>query len=225
MADDARIIPYIHAANIACGYHAGDVETMQAICHDCRENQVAVGAHPSFPDREHFGRKEMNLPAGELYEIIIQQLLLMQEVAANTGMNLYHVKPHGALYNLSARDIGTARVIARAVSDFNPALVLFGLSGSHSLSEAKELGLQTASEVFADRRYLDDGSLCPRDRAEALIQNPADAVEQVLQMVREGTVTTISGKTIPILAETICIHGDGEHALEFARSIHQTLAS
>lgn len=221
--NDELLMPYIQAANIACGYHAGNAAIMEQTIQLCLKYGVAVGAHPSFQDRENFGRTEMNLPVQELYELIIQQLIILKEVADHCGAKLHHVKPHGALYNLSARDALTANIIARAVMDFDSGLVLYGLSGSYSISEAKMLGLKTASEVFADRTYRDDGSLTPRSEPGAMIEKTTDAVKQAMQMLNRGTVTSLSGKEIPVLAETICIHGDGKHAVEFAKAIHEAI--
>lgn len=219
---DELIIPFIHAANIACGYHAGDVATIQQTIASCLEHDVAIGAHPSFHDRENFGRKEMHLPAHELYELIIQQLIVFHEISHSMGAKPGHVKPHGALYNMSAKDALIANVIARAVKDFDSGLVLYGLSGSHSIDEAKKIGLKTANEVFADRTYQDDGSLTPRSLPDSMINNVNRVVQQVSQIIKEGTVTSLSGKRIPVFAETVCIHGDGEHAVEFAKAIHET---
>ncbi|HEV7780342.1 MAG TPA: 5-oxoprolinase subunit PxpA [Chitinophagaceae bacterium] len=221
--NDELIMPFIRAANIACGYHAGDAVTMKTTMENCLKHSVAVGAHVSFLDRENFGRHEMNLGKEELYDLITQQLYLFNEVAEEFGVQPVHVKPHGALYNMSAKDPMIAAMIAMAIKEFDPSLILFGLSGSHSVTEAKAFELQTASEAFADRTYQDDGSLTPRSQPGALIENADKVVQQVLQMINEGTVTTVSGKKIPILAETICIHGDGEHAVEFAKAIHEKL--
>lgn len=221
--NDALIMPYIQSANIACGYHAGDAATMRATIELCLKHQVDIGAHPSFYDRENFGRKEMDLPVQILYEMVTQQLQVLFDAAAGCGATMHHVKPHGALYNMSARDAITAAVIAHAVKDFDSSLVLYGLSGSYSVSEALKLGLKTANEVFADRTYRDDGSLTPRSQPGSLLEDPGKVVEQVLQMTREGYVTTITGNKIPVTADTICIHGDGEHAVEFAKAIHDTL--
>lgn len=220
IGNDELIMPFITAANITCGYHAGDVVTIQQTIELAVGHGVTIGAHPSFYDRNNFGRTSMQLPVQELYELIIQQLLIFKEVADGIGERINHVKPHGALYNLSAGDALTANIIAKAVKDFDAGLILYGLSGSHSISEAKAIGLRTASEVFADRSYQDDGSLTPRSQPGAMIEDSGKAVQQVLQMVNEGTVTTVSGKTIPIIAETICIHGDGKKAVEFAKAIH-----
>lgn len=223
IGNDEYIMPFISSANIACGYHAGDIDTMQQTIEHCIRNHVAIGAHPSFFDKANFGRTEVNLPPHELYELVTQQLLIIAEVAAAAGERLIHVKPHGALYNLSAKDRLTANIITRAVKDFDHELILVGLSGSHSISEAKKEGLKTYNEVFADRTYKDDGSLTPRNETNALLENTEDVVKQVLQMINEGTVTTTSGKTIPINAETVCIHGDGKHAVAFAKAIHTAI--
>ncbi len=223
IGNDEQLMPYIQAANIACGYHAGNVLAMEQTVRLCLKFNVNIGAHPSFYDRNNFGRKEIQLPAQKLYELITQQLIILQEITILCNTSLHHVKPHGALYNLSAKDPLTANVIAKAVKDFDSGLILVGLSGSHSISEAKKLGLQTANEVFADRTYQDDGSLTPRSIAGALIEDAGAAAKQVMQMVNQGTVTTLSGNVIPVLAETICVHGDGQHAVEIAKAIHEAI--
>ena len=161
----------------------------------------------------------MNIEEDELYDLIIQQLLIISEIANVYDQSLNHVKPHGALYNQSAKDPAIANTIARAVKDFNSQLILFGLSDSHSITEAEKLGLKTANEVFADRTYQDDGSLTPRSMKNALIENPDETLKQVGGMVNEGKVITVSGKSIPIKADTICIHGDGGNALVLAESL------
>lgn len=223
IGDDELIVPYISSANIACGYHAGDIDTIQNTIELCVQHNVSIGAHPSFFDRNNFGRTEINLSPDDLYDLITQQLYLFKEVADLLNQKINHVKPHGALYNMSAKNGAIANVIARSVKDFDNDLVLFGLSGSHSIDEAKKIGLKTASEVFADRTYQDDGSLTPRSQTNAIIENADKAVQQVLQMIKEGTVTTISEKIIPVAAETICIHGDGKNAVEFAKKIHEAI--
>lgn len=223
VGNDEAIIPYITSANIACGYHAGDIPTIQQTIENCIKHKVAIGAHPSFYDRENFGRKEINLPVDEIYELIVQQLLIFKEVADSMGQKINHVKPHGALYNMSATNAATANAIAKAVKDFDPALVLYGLSGSHSINEAILMSVTTLSEVFADRTYQDNGSLTPRTSSDALITDVKKSVAQVKQMINEGTVTTTTGKSIPIKAETICIHGDGVHAIKFAKAIHKAM--
>lgn len=223
IGNDELIMPFIHSANIACGYHAGDVATMQETIALCLKYGVAVGAHPSFYDRDNFGRQEMNLTFDEVYDLVTQQLIIFSEVASSFDIKINHVKPHGALYNMAAKDALMASVTAKAVRDFDQSIILVGLSGSHAIDQAKAIGLKTASEVFADRTYQDDGSLTHRSQPSALIENTKDAIRQVLQMIREGTVTTVSGKIIPIVAETICIHGDGKHAVEFAKAISKAV--
>ena len=223
MDTDAMVMPFITSANIACGYHAGDAAVMQQTVELCLKHNVTIGAHPSFFDRKNFGRTEMELDIREVYDLISQQLFILNEITEGFDVKLNHVKPHGALYNMSARNIELANIIAKAVKDFDASLILFGLSGSHSINEANAIDLKTASEVFADRTYQDDGSLTPRSQPNALIEDTDKAIQQVLQMIKEGTVTTISGKIIPIVAETICIHGDGKHAVEFAEAIHNAI--
>src|SRR5260221_8610343 len=223
IGNDESIMPYISSANIACGYHAGDENTIWETMELAKKYKVSVGAHPSFLDKENFGRKEINLSPGDIYELVAQQLILFDEIASDADTSMQHVKPHGALYNMSAKNISIAKAIANAVRDHNTHLVLFGLSGSYSISEAKIIGLKTTSEVFADRTYQDDVSLTSRSQPTALIEDAGKAMQQVLQMVKKGTVTTISGKIIPIVAETICIHGDGKHAAVFAKQIHEAI--
>ncbi len=223
IGNDELIMPLIHSANIACGYHAGDAVTMQQTVELCVKYNVMVGAHPSFFDRKNFGRTEMKLEQEEIYDLISQQLFILNETAAGFDTKLLHVKPHGALYNMSAKDSLLAKTIARAVKDFDASLIVVGLSGSHSISEAKALGLKTANEVFADRTYQDDGSLTLRSQSNALIDDTYKVVQQVVQMIKEGTVTTISGKIVPIVAETICIHGDGKQAVDFTKAIYDTM--
>lgn len=223
ICNDEQIMPYISSANIACGYHAGNENTMKQTIELCKKYNVAVGAHPSYPDKENFGRTDMLLPHDEIYELVKKQIVLLQDLAAECDSVIHHVKPHGALYNMAAREKTLASVIALAVIDIKSDLVLYGLSGSHLVKEGKNHGLKTASEVFADRTYKDDGSLTSRTKPGALIEDVDKAVTQALQMVKEGTVTSVTGKKVPIVAETICIHGDGSHAVEFAKAIHDAL--
>ncbi|HVF81440.1 MAG TPA: 5-oxoprolinase subunit PxpA [Flavisolibacter sp.] len=223
VGNDEAIMPFITSANIACGYHAGDEETMRSIILLAKDYGVNIGAHPSFLDRENFGRTEKKCEPEEVYNLVKAQLLLFKKVADECGAFIHHVKPHGALYNQSAKDSRIAKAIAVAVKDFSSDLILFGLSGSISIAEAQAIGLRTRSEVFADRTYQDDGSLTPRHQANSLIENEEKALEQLLQMVQKKTVTTVSGKELPIVVETICVHGDGKHAITFAKNIYQTL--
>jgi UPF0271 protein len=223
MPNDALLMPLISSANIACGYHAGNETIMRQTIALALEHNVAIGAHPGFADRENFGRTNMHLSAVEVYDLVTEQLAILQRIATAEGAFLQHVKPHGALYNMSAKDAALANAIATAVYDFDASLLLFGLSGSYSISEAVIKGLKTASEVFADRSYQDDGSLTPRTSSNAMLTTDEEAIQQVLQMTEENTVTSISGKTVSICAETICLHGDGAHAVSFAKKIRQAL--
>jgi UPF0271 protein len=223
MQTDEQIIPLISSANIACGFHAGDSITMKQTIASCIQHHVSIGAHPSWPDKENFGRREMQLSAVELYNIISEQLNIISQLIHEQGGKLDHVKPHGALYNQSAKDPSIALTIAKAVKDFDASLLLYGLSGSHSISEAEKIGLFTVNEVFVDRTYQDDGSLTSRSQPNALIEDEVMAVEQAMQMITQQTVTTTSGKIIPIIADTICLHGDGIHAVHFAKAISTAL--
>ena len=221
--NDAFLMPYISSANIACGYHAGDEAIMKRTIELALFHSVAIGAHPGFADKANFGRTEMQLSPTEIYDLIAQQIHLLQKAAEGFGAKLQHVKPHGALYNMSAKDPVVANTIAKAVYDIDPRFILFGLSGSRSISEAHAVGLPTASESFADRTYQDDGSLTPRNLANALIASDEKCVQQILQMIEQKIVESVNGKLVPIKAETICIHGDGQHAVSFAAYIYKTL--
>lgn len=223
ISNDEMIMPYISSANIACGYHAGDESTMRQTVLLCKKYNVAVGAHPSYPDKPNFGRTDMLLHPGEIYEMIVKQINNLEEIAEDNDVSIHHVKPHGALYNMAARDKALAPFVALAILDTNAKYILYGLSGSYLIKEGKHLGVKTANEVFADRTYKDDGSLTPRTKPGALIDDADKAVAQVLQMIKEGTVTSITGKKVPIIAETVCIHGDGKHAVEFAKAIYGAL--
>lgn len=224
-SNDAELMKYVSSVNIACGAHAGDAEIMMRTVEYAVEKGVAIGAHPGYPDRENFGRFAIEMPHSQIYDLVTEQFNTLNKIAVEAGGKIGHVKPHGALYNQPARDADLAAVIAQAVFDIDPKLILFGLSGSVSISEAKKIGLATASEVFADRTYQSDGSLTPRSEPNALIHDTDVAIAQVLQMISSNTVTTTDGGVIPITANTICIHGDGENALQFAFAIHETLTA
>lgn len=223
MDNDAKLMPLISSANIACGFHAGNDSIMRATVALAKLSGVSIGAHPGFADKENFGRTEMQLSSNELYQLIWDQLIIMQTITQEASVAMHHVKPHGALYNMAARDAVMASIICQAVKDFDANLILYGLSGSYLISEAKALGLTTASEVFADRTYQDNGSLTPRSQPNAMIHDQASSLAQVLQMIQEQTVVSVTGKTISLSAETICIHGDGPHALTFAHQINTAL--
>ena len=221
--NDEKLMRYISSANIACGFHAGDPDTMRRTIALAVENNVAIGAHPSFRDRENFGRTEMSLPYAQVSEIVSEQINSLQKICKEMGSNLYHVKPHGALYNMAVEDRELAKAIVQAISGVDKNLVFFGLPNSFMISEAESAGLRTASEVFADRTYQPDGTLTPRSRPDALIYDLDTCVEHVLRMVRDQMVIATDGSVVPIDAETICIHGDGAHAVEFAAAIHDAL--
>jgi UPF0271 protein len=222
MGNEEAIMPFISSASIACGYHAGDEKTMWQTAELCLKHNIAIGAHPSFYDKENFGRAEIKADSDEIYDLVTQQLIILDEIVSSLDAKIYHVKPHGALYNLSAKRSTVAKAIAKAVKDFDEKLILFGLSGSVSVSEAKKLGLKTCNEVFADRIYLDDGSLMPRTKAGSVISDTGKAVQQALQLVKKGTVTTTNNKKIKLIADTICLHGDGKYAVEFAKAVYET---
>ena len=223
MPDDAALMPFISSANIACGYHAGDTDTMNRTVEIALQHKVAIGAHPGFDDKENFGRKEQCLIDNSYYDLVMDQLYRLKAVTDGFGVKLHHVKPHGALYNMAAKDKHLASIIAKAVHDFDDSLLLYGLSGSFSISEAKAVHLKTASEVFADRKYTDDGSLTPRTLPNALIKDALQSIQQVLQMITQQSVYAVSNKLVPVAAETICIHSDGPHSVEFAKKINEAL--
>jgi len=220
---DFELIKYVSSVNIACGYHAGDEDTMKLLAESAIKNNVAIGAHPSFADKENFGRSNMYLLPQRIYEIVSDQVILLKQIVESFGQKLHHVKPHGALYNMAAKDKLIADAICKAVRDIDTEIILYGLSGSWLIKAAEETGLKPCSEVFADRTYNDDGNLTPRTSPKALIDNADQSAKQVLQMINNEAVVTSSGKRISIKAETICIHGDGSHAIEFAKKIHHAL--
>src|SRR6476619_3863735 len=223
IGNDEALMPYITSANIACGFHAGNGETIRRTIDLAKLYNVRIGAHPSFRDKDFFGRRELDIPGDKLYAIVIEQIIKMDMIAREKGVKLYHVKPHGALYNMAARDPKIARIIAQTVKDFDESLVIYGLSGSHLVKESQAMGLVTANEAFADRTYRDDGSLTPRSQPNAIITNETESLQQVMQIMEQGTVTTVTGKVIPMQAETICIHGDEKTAVNIARAISNAL--
>jgi len=204
IGNDAALMPYIDEANIACGFHAGDAFTMRETVALCIRHGVKMGAHPSYLDREHFGRKEIELSSEEIYLLVKKQIETLNQIVKTAGGTLNHVKPHGALYNTSAKNPDVAKAIAKAVKEADCDLILFGLKGSLSIEVAQEMGLKTAEEAFADRRYESDGSLTPRSQPGACLSTAKEVMEQVEK----------------IQADTWCIHGDGPHAIEFAKALH-----
>ena len=220
---DKDIIPLITSANIACGFHAGDENVMNETIQLAKENNVGIGAHPGLPDLQGFGRRKMDIKPKEIYNLVVYQLGALNGFCKIHGARINHVKPHGALYNMGAKNKEIAQAIAQAVYDFDKSVVLVGLSNTLLISEAEALGLRTASEVFADRRYEDDGQLVSRQESDATITNTDEALQQVLKMFTENKVVSKNGKEIDLQADTICVHGDGAHALDFVTQIRKKL--
>ena len=220
---DAELMDYVSSVNVACGFHAGDASVIRQTIETAIAKNAAVGAHPSFPDLQGFGRREMIMSANEIFDIVLYQVAALKGICEASGGKLHHVKPHGALYNQAAKNKSTAKAIAEAVRAIDANLIFYGLSNSFLISEAESLGLKTASEVFADRTYQADGTLTPRSQPNALIETVEQSIAQVLQMIKLQTVTAANGATISIKPETVCIHGDGANALEFAAIIRQAL--
>lgn len=220
---DEALMPLITSVNIACGAHAGNEATIRATVRLARRHGVSIGAHPGFADREHFGRRELTLSPEEIGVLVREQVMLLRTIAHEEGAVLAHVKPHGALYNLAARDALVADAVATAVASVDRDLRFFGLAGSALLAAGRARGLLVVSEVFADRSYQADGSLTPRGSRGALIEDATDAVTHVLRMVREGVVRATDGTLVTIAADTVCLHGDGHGAVEFARGLREAL--
>lgn len=223
IGNDEEVMKYITSANIACGFHAGDPNTMhKTIDLACRHN-VAIGAHPGLPDLNGFGRREMNLTQREVYDLMVYQIGALQGFLKAADVPLHHVKPHGALYNMAAKNETIAEAIARAVEAVAPEAILYGLSGSGLIQAGKSHGLLTASEVFSDRTYEPDLSLTPRTQPGAVLHDYDLVSRQVLDMVIHGKVRTGLQQETPIVAETICIHGDHEQSLKFAKRMSKEL--
>ena len=224
MENDAAIMPYITSANIACGYHAGDEETMQQTVMLAQQYGVKIGAHPSFLDRENFGRTNCDLPFETLYDLVQKQIELLLKITSRNNAQLHHVKPHGALYNQASKDEVVATAICKAVLSVNPSLLLYAQSGSVLIRVAQAMGIQTVSEVFADRTYQRNGLLTPRTASNALLHDSAEVANHVLQMVTHQSVL-VNGEVIHVKADTVCIHGDGSQALAFVMQIRDVLLS
>jgi 5-oxoprolinase (ATP-hydrolysing) subunit A len=223
MGRDEEILDYVTSANIACGFHAGDPTTMRKTVRLALEKNVGIGAHPGFQDLAGFGRRNIDITPQEAYDIVVYQIGALYAFVKSEGGKLQHVKPHGALYNIAAKNAPIAEAIAEAVYKVDPELILLGLAGGELVKAGKKIGLKTASEVFSDRTYQEDGSLTSRREENALIKNHDVACRQVILMVKEGKVASLQGKDVSIQADTICIHGDGEHALDFAKYIRESL--
>ncbi len=220
-AFDSQIIPLITSANIACGFHAGDSNIMNSTVKLCKANSVSFGAHPGYLDKENFGRTDMELTPDEVYNITVCQLGALAAFSKLNGVKMQHVKPHGAMYNKAAKDIESALAIANAIKDFDPSLILLALSGSKMIEAAKEVGIKYVSEVFADRAYEADGSLRKRTLEGSMITDENEAISRVVRMIKEGKVTAYTGEDVPIEAHSVCVHGDGEKALDFVRALNR----
>lgn len=225
LGHDTAILPLVTSANIACGYHAGDPLVMRQTVQLALRHGVAIGAHPGLPDLVGFGRREMAVSVEEAYAFTVYQIGALKGFIQAEGGVLHHVKPHGALYNMAAVNSKLAEALAEAVYRVQPEAVLYGLAGSELINAGQRLGLATAQEVFADRTYQPDGTLTPRSQPGALITDEDKALKQVLRMVQEGTVKSQQGEQVAIKADTVCIHGDGPHALDFAQKIRAALGA
>ena len=223
LGQDEAILPFVTSANIACGFHAGDPAVMKRTVRAALRHGVAIGAHPGLPDLVGFGRREMVISAEEAFDMTVYQLGALAAVARAEGGRLHHLKPHGALYNMAATSAALAEAIAEAVYRVQPELTLYGLAGSELTRAGEKLGLKTAHEVFADRTYQANGTLTPRRQPDALITDADAALAQVLRMVQAGRVRPQQGPDAAIRADTVCLHGDGAHALEFAQRLHEAL--
>lgn len=219
--NDESIMPFISSVNIACGYHAGDEYIMNKTVELALKNEVAIGAHPGFPDKANFGRKDMDLSNEEYFDLIREQLESLKKVTDAFDTKISHIKPHGALYNKSASDEMVAKLIAEAIADYDRDMIVYGLSGSCSIFEAEALGLKTVNEVFCDRRYDSFGKLCSRQMKDAIIYDQPAAIAQAVKMIKESQVISLDGKLIQIKAESICIHGDHEQAVHLTKNLYK----
>ena len=222
MGDDAEVMPLISSANIACGFHGGDPATIRKTVALAVRHGVAIGAHPSLPDLQGFGRRAMKIAPQEMYDLVLYQAGAVEAFARAAGSRLHHVKCHGALYNMAANDEALSEAMVRAAKDLG--VMLYVLSNSKNHEIAKRAGISVAGEVFADRGYADDGTLTPRERPGAMIEDADQAVKQALAMVEEGYVTSLSGKRVPVAADTLCLHGDQPGAAVFASLIRKTFS-
>ncbi len=221
--NDPALLKIVNSANVACGYHAGDNESMSQVITISKENGVSIGAHPSFKDPENFGRKRMNLQSSEIKKLVIDQYEILQAIADKHGETVTHIKPHGALNNMACEDINLATVLAKTIIDINKDLIYLVPTGSKMELAAKKLNMKVACEIFADRNYEDDGNLVSRKKSNALITDPEVAKKHVLSMVQNQALNCFSGKQIPCKIDSVCIHGDNQSSLETAMSIRENL--
>ena len=224
MGEDAAVMPYITSANVACGFHGGDPGTIRTTVALALEHGVAIGAHPSLPDLQGFGRRVMKISPQDMYDLVLYQAGAVEAFARAAGARLHHVKCHGALYNMAANDAGLAEAMARAVKDLGGGVILYALSNSLMMKTAKKLGIRVAGEVFADRGYADDGTLAPRGSPGAMIEDAALAAQRAVSMVEDGYVTALSGVRVPVSPDTLCLHGDQPGAVAFAKAIRKAFS-
>ncbi|MFZ9537553.1 MAG: 5-oxoprolinase subunit PxpA [Burkholderiaceae bacterium] len=224
MGNDAALMPLISSANIACGFHAGDPSTVRATVNLAAAQGVAIGAHPGLPDLQGFGRRTMSITPDEAYELVLYQAGALSAFAQAAGSQLHHVKAHGALYNMAAKDRALSKAMAHAVKDLGRGVKMYVLAGSLMEEEARLAGLQVRCEVFADRRYMPDGTLTPRSRPDALISDESESVAHVLRMVNQGHLIAVDGSKVPVSADTLCIHGDKATAVPFVRALREALS-
>ena len=220
---DPDLLEIVNSANIACGYHAGDDESMKLVVQISKKNGVSIGAHPSFNDPENFGRQRMNLPPNEVRQLIIDQYEILQKIAQDHGENVTHIKPHGALNNMACEDIDLATTLAKAINEISKDLIYLVPTGSKMEEAAKKLNMRIACEIFADRNYEDDGNLVSRKKPHALITDPEEAKKHVLNMVKNQSLNCHSGKQIPCEIDSVCIHGDNASSLATAKSLKKNL--
>jgi len=223
--NDPELLNIVNSANIACGYHAGDEVTMNMVIKISKSNGVSIGAHPSFKDRENFGRKKINLNSSEIIKLITDQYEILQKIAQKHGENVTHIKPHGALNNMACEDFELANTIAKAIDNIDKNIIFLVPTGSQMEIAAKKLNMKIACEIFADRNYEDDGNLVSRSKDHALITDPNMAKKHVLSMVKNQALNCFSGKQIPCEIDSVCIHGDNESSLATAKSIKENLVS
>ena len=221
--NDPLLLKIVNSANIACGYHAGDKPTMEKTIEISKKNNVSIGAHPSFYDPENFGRKRLNLPSSEITKLVINQINILSDVANKTGMKVTHVKPHGALNNMACENYDLAKVISESIIQVNKELIFLVPTGSQMEKAGKKLGMKVAVEIFADRNYEDDGNLVSRSKDNALIVDPEIAKKHVIKMVQNQAINCYSGKQISCEIDAICVHGDGNSAVNTAKQIREGL--
>ena len=221
--NDPLLLGIVNSANIACGYHAGDEKTMEKTIEISKQNRVSIGAHPSFKDRENFGRKRLNLSSAEITKLITEQINILSEIADTKGMKVTHVKPHGALNNMACEDYELAKTISESIITVNKDLIFLVPTGSEMEKVGKKFGMKIAAEIFADRNYEDNGNLISRSKKNAMITDPQIAQRHIIKMVQNQALNCYSGKQIPCEIDSVCVHGDGQSAVKTAQLIKEGL--